>query len=80
MASRVAEWHVYTQWHCCPECRQLWTFHGKDLVALDRSDALGPACPSEDVTSQYCLLCKGPTGAIIDRSKGRSLDRRGMIQ
>ena len=79
MARRVIEWHVYTQWYCCPGCRQLWTFHGKELMALERSAALGPACPSEDVTSRYCLLCNAPSGPSIGRPSGLALGRRGMI-
>jgi hypothetical protein len=80
MASRVVEWHVFTQWYCCPGCRQLWTFLGQDLVALERRTALGPACPSEGVTSQYCVRCEKPHGASVVYRNDRPFTGRGMTQ
>jgi hypothetical protein len=73
MARRVVEWHVYSQWYCCPGCRQLWTIHGRELVALERSTALGPAYPSDDITCRYCLLCKAIARPTVGRSNDQSV-------
>lgn len=59
MGTRDREWPGYTEWYCCPECGRLWTFQGKDIVALDATLALGPATPSEGVRGRLCAVCEG---------------------
>ena len=59
MAMRDRDWPGYNEWYCCPTCHRLWTFQGKEVVALDPKYALGPAKPSRDVTSQVCTVCEG---------------------
>ena len=59
MAVKDREWPGYSQWYCCPRCGRLWANQGKEIVALDRSYALGPAIPSEGVPSQVCAICEG---------------------
>lgn len=59
MATHDPDWPGYTQWYCCPRCRRLWTYQGKELVALDHTFALAPARPSEGVPSRPCAACVG---------------------
>jgi len=61
MATADREWPGYTQWYCCPQCRRLWTYQGKDkeMVALDHKFAIAPAVPSKDVPARLCIACEG---------------------
>jgi hypothetical protein len=59
MATYDRDWPGYTQWYCCPECRRLWTYQGKELVALDHTFALAPAHSSDGIPSRLCTACDG---------------------
>jgi hypothetical protein len=59
MAVKDRDWPGYSQWYCCPSCQRLWTYQGKEIVALDPTYALGPPLPTEGVPSQVCAMCEG---------------------
>ena len=63
MATRDRDWPGYTMWFCCPDCGRLWTYQGRDVVALDPKFALGPASASEGIPSQMCAICDGSKNA-----------------
>jgi hypothetical protein len=55
---------VMAKWYCCPRCRRLWTYQGKETVALDPTYALGPALPTERVPTQVCAICEGGRASV----------------
>lgn len=65
MATRDRDWPMYNQWHCCPRCRRLWTWQGKEIVALDARYALGPAVCTEGVPARTCVMCEGEARAPV---------------
>ncbi len=65
MATRDRDWPMYNQWYCCPVCRRLWTYQGREIVALDSKYALGPAFPTEGVPGRTCIVCEGEASAPI---------------
>jgi len=64
MATRDANWPGYTQWHCCPSCRRLWTLQATEMVVLDPSLALGPAIPTPGVPARTCASCEGRYSSV----------------
>lgn len=62
---RDREWPGYTQWYCCPFCNRLWTHQEKEVVAVDRKFALGPAKPTEGVPGQTCVVCQGERAVSV---------------
>ena len=65
MATRDKEWPGFTQWYCCPNCHRLWTFQGKDVVALDPKLALSAAIPTPGVPALPCSLCEGGEQSLL---------------
>jgi hypothetical protein len=65
MATRDKDWPGFTQWYCCPTCGRLWTYQGKDVVALDPKLALAAGKPSDGVPAQPCSLCEGGEQALL---------------
>lgn len=65
MATKDCDWPGHTQWFCCPTCTRLWTYQGKEIVALDSQVALGPAQPSEGVPRRSCAVCEGERSAPV---------------
>jgi hypothetical protein len=65
MATKDRDWPMYNQWYCCPSCRRLWTYQGKDVVALDSTHALGPAFCTEGIPARTCVVCEGEAVAPV---------------
>jgi hypothetical protein len=65
MATRDRDWPGFTQWFCCSTCGRLWTYQGKDIVALDPKLALAAARPSDGVPERTCSVCEGGEQSLV---------------